>query len=235
MNFATWSIRNPIPSIVLFILLTLAGLWGFRNLPVQDFPDLQVPAVTIELRLPGAAPAQLETEVARRVEDSVASLNGLDHIQTTITDGLVRLTLEFELEKPLSDALIETKDAVDRVRSDLPTDLEEPSVTAVNVAGEPMITFAVRNPRLDEEQLSWFVDDTVAKAVLAAPGVGRFARVGGVTREVRIEIDPVQLFALDATVAEVSQALQRVQQDYSGGRGQLGSAEQAVRTIATLR
>jgi multidrug efflux pump subunit AcrB len=235
MNFATWSIRNPIPSIVLFILLTLAGLWGFRNLPVQDFPDLQVPAVMVELRLPGAAPAQLETEVARRVEDSVASLNGLDHIQTTVTDGEVRMTLEFELEKPLSDALIETKDAVDRVRNDLPTDLEEPSVTAVDVAGEPIVTYAVSNPSLDEEQLSWFVDDTIAKAVLAAPGVGRFTRVGGVTREVRVEIDPVQLPALQVTVAEVSQALQRVQQEQSGGRGQLGSSEQAVRTIATVR
>jgi len=124
VNFATWSIRNPIPSIVLFIMLTLAGLWGFRNLPVQDFPDLELPAVMIELRLPGAAPAQLETEVARKVEDSLASLNGLDHIQTTVTDGQVRMTIEFELEKSLSDALIETKDAVDRIRNDLPVDLE---------------------------------------------------------------------------------------------------------------
>jgi multidrug efflux pump subunit AcrB len=235
MNFATWSIRNPIPSIVLFVLLTLGGLWGFANLPVQDFPDLQVPAINIELRLPGAAPGQLETEVARKVEDSVATLDGLDHIQTTVLDGQVRMTLEFELEKPLSDALIETKDAVDRIRNDLPVDLEQPSVTALNIAAESLITFAVSDPRVDEERLSWFVDDTVGKAVLAVPGVGRFTRVGGVTREVRIEIDPVQLFALGITVADVSQALRRVQQEQSGGRAQLGSAEQAVRTIATVR
>jgi multidrug efflux pump subunit AcrB len=235
MNFATWSIRNPIPSIVLFIVLTLAGLWGFFNLPVQDFPDLQLPAIDVELRLPGAAPAQLETEVARRVEDSLATLNGLSHIQTTVLDGVVRLSVEFEIEKPLSDALIETKDAVDRIRSDLPVDLEQPSISAVDVAGEPLITFAVSNPRLDEEQLSWFVDDVIAKAVLGTPGVGSFERVGGVTREVRVEVDPVQLLALDVTIAEVSRALQRVQQEQSGGRGQLGSAEQAVRTIATVR
>jgi multidrug efflux pump subunit AcrB len=235
VNFATWSIRNPVPSIVLFIMLTVAGLWGFSSLPVQDFPDLQVPTVDIELRLPGAAPAQLETEVARKVEDSVATLNGLDHIQTTVLDGLVRISLEFGLEKVLSDALIETKDAVDRIRSDLPVDLEQPSVSAVNVANEPILTFAVSDAGLDEEALSWFVDDTIAKAVLAAPGVGRFTRVGGVTREVRVEVDPVQLFSLGATIADVSQALQRVQQEQSGGRGQLGSAEQAVRTTATVR
>ena len=234
MNFATWSIRNPIPSIVLFIMLSVAGLWGFRSLPIQDFPDIQLPVINVELRLPGAAPAQLETEVARKVEDSIATLSGLSHIQTTVLDGQVRIAVEFELEKPLSDALIETKDAVDRVRSDLPVELEQPSISAINVASEPIVTFAVADPSLDEEGLSWLVDDTIAKAVLAAPGVGQFKRVGGVTREVRIEVEPVQLVALDVTVAEVSQALQRVQQEQSGGRGQLGSAEQAVRTIATV-
>src|SRR5690606_15238204 len=120
LNFATWSIRNPIPAIVLFMLLTISGLWGFKNLPVQDFPDIQLPAVTVTLTMPGAAPSQLETEVARIVEDSLATLNGLNHMQTSITDGLVSITVEFVLEKPLSDALIETKDAVDRVRQDLP-------------------------------------------------------------------------------------------------------------------
>ena len=235
MNFATWSIRNPIPAIVLFVMLTAAGLWGFRSLPIQDFPDIQLPMINITLRLPGAAPAQLETEVARKVEDSLATLSGLNHLQTTVLDGQVQIAVEFVLEKPLSDALIETKDAVDRVRSDLPVELEQPAVSAMNVVGEPMLTFAVASPAMDEEGLSWFVDDTIAKAVLAAPGVGSFARVGGVQREVRVDVDPVQLFALDVTVADVSQALQRVQREQSGGRGQLGTAEQSVRTIATVQ
>jgi multidrug efflux pump subunit AcrB len=234
MNFATWSIRNPIPSIVLFIMLTMAGIWGFAKLPVQDFPDIQLPAVNVTLTLPGAAPAQLETEVARKVEDSLATVSGLNHIQTTILDGQVRIAIEYVLEKSLSDALIETKDAVDRVRNDLPVELEQPLISAVNVVGEPMLTFAVSHPSMDEEALSWFVDDTIAKAVLASPGVGSFGRVGGVQREVRVEVDPVQLFALGVTAADVSQSLRRVQQEQSGGRGQLGAAEQAVRTVATV-
>jgi len=234
VNFATWSIRNPIPSIVLFILLTLAGLWGFRSLPIQDFPDIQLPDIIVNLRLPGAAPAQLETEVARKVEDSIATISRLNHIQTTILDGQIQMVIEFELEKPLSDALIEVKDAVDKVRADLPVELEPPSVSALDVASQPMLTYAVANPALDEEALSWFVDDTIAKAVLGASGVGKVARVGGVQREVRVEVDPVQLAALDATAAEVSQALKRAQQEQSGGRGQLGAAEQAVRTIGTV-
>src|SRR5690242_18139119 len=235
MNFATWSIRNPIPAILLFVLLTLAGLWGFRALPIQNLPDIDLPTVNVTLVQPGAAPAQLETEVARKVEDSLATLSGLRHLRTSINDGQVTIVVEFVIEKNLSDALIETKNAVDRVRSELPADLEQPTVSAVTVANDAVQVFSVASSRMNEEALSWFVDDKVAKAVLGVPGVGRFDRVGGVEREVRIEVDPVRLAALGVTAADVSRALRQVQQESSGGRGQLGSGEQSVRTIATVR
>lgn len=235
MNFATWSIRNPVPTTLLFVLLALAGLWGFRSLPIQYTPDLDLPTVNVALSEPGAAPAQLESEVARRVEDSIASLSGLRHIRSAITDGHVSIVVEFVLEKPLSEALIETKDAVDRVRSELPADLEQPSVSAVSINSDPMLVYEIGSARMNEEDLSWFVDDVIAKAVLTVPGVGRFERVGGVQREVRIEVDPTQLAAQGLSAADISRALRQVQQQSSGGRGQLGQAEQAVRTIATVR
>jgi multidrug efflux pump subunit AcrB len=232
MNFATWSIRNPIPSILLFILLSLAGFWGFARLPIQDLPDLELPMVTVSLTQPGAAPAQLETEVARKVEDALATLSGLRHSRTSITDGMVSIQAEFVLEKPLSDALIETKNAVDRVRSDLPTDLQQPTVAAATFAGGPVLTYAVSSSRMDEEALSWFVDDALAKAVLDVRGVDRMERVGGVQREIRIDADPIRLAALGVTAADLSRALREVQQESSGGRGQLGGAEQSIRTVA---
>ena len=232
MNLATWSIRNPIPSVLLFVLLSLAGFWGFARLPIQDLPDLDLPAVTITLIQPGAAPAQLETEVARKVEDALATLSGLRHLRTSITDGMVSIQAEFELEKSLSDALIETKNAVDRVRSDLPTDLQQPTVAAVTFAGGPILTYSVSSSRMDEEALSWFVDDALAKAVLEVAGVDRLERVGGVQREVRVEVDPVRLAALGLTAADLSRALREVQQESSGGRSQLGGAEQSIRTVA---
>ncbi len=234
MNFATWSIRNPIPSILLFMLLTLAGVIGFRALPIQNFPDMDLPAVNIRLSLPGAAPAQLETEVARKVEDSLATLAGLKHISTSITDGTVAITVEFVLEKPLSEALIETKDAVDSVRSDLPADLLQPAVSAVHVAAEPLSTYAISSTRMDEEALSWFVEDTLGKALLAVNGVGRFERVGGVDREMRITVDPVKMAALGVSATEISRALKQVQMESSGGRTQIGQVEQSVRTVATV-
>ena len=236
MNLATWSIRNPIPCVLLFVLLAVAGVWGFHTLPVQNFPDLDLPTVTVTLSQPGAAPAQLETEVARRVEDSLSTLGGLKHLRTTITDGQVSISVEFVLEKKLSDALIETKNAVDQVRSQLPQDMLEPTVSAVTIGGQAILVYAVAQPRMNEEALSWYVDNTVAKMVLSVPGVGRFERVGGgVQREVRVEVDPVRLAALGITAADVSRALQQVQQESSGGRGQLGQGEQAIRTIATVR
>ena len=236
MNFATWSIRNPIPAVVLFVLLTIAGIHGFRALDVQDFPDLDLPTVRVALRLPGAAPSQLETDVARKVEDSMATLQGLKHLYTTIKDGQVDIVAEFVLERPITDAVNDVKDALDRVRTDLPSDLEQPQVTKVSVGpGGPFVTYAVTSDRLDEEGLSWFVDDTIARTLLAVPGVGEFDRTGGGQREVQVVVDPHRLDARGVGVADVSRALRRVQQENSGGRGQLGGAEQGVRTIATLK
>ncbi len=234
MNFATWSIHNPIPSILLFIMLTLAGVYGFKNLPIQNLPDIELPTAVVSITLPGAAPAQLETEVARKVEDSIATVSGIKHISTSISDGAVAITIQFVLEKPLSDALIETKDAVDHVRADLPTDVLPPTVSAVRVGGQPLMTFTISSTRMDEESLSWFVDDTVSKTLLAQPGVGKFDRVGGVSREIRVDVDPARLAAMGATAADVSRALKQVQRESSGGRAQLGALEQSVRTIGTV-
>lgn len=232
MNLATWSIRNPIPSILLFALLILAGTWGLWTLPIQDMPDVDMPVVRIALSQPGAAPAQLETEVARKIEDSLATLDRIKHIRTLITESSVNISVEFELGKPLSDALMESRDAVDRVRSDLPDDLLEPQVSAVRASSEAIQTYAIAMPAMNEEALSWFVDDTVAKVILGVKGVGRFERIGGVMREVRVTLDPALLIAHAATVGEVSLALSNAQQQSSGGRARLGGGEQAVRTIS---
>ncbi len=236
MNLATWSIRQPIPAIVLFALLTLAGVYGFRHLGVQEFPDLDLPTVKVALTLPGASPSQLETDVARKVEDSMASLQGLKHLYTTITDGQVDIVAEFVLERPLADATNDVKDALDRVRSDLPTDLQQPQVTRVSIGpGGPFSVYAVTSDRLDEEGLSWFVDDTIGRTLRAVPGVGQFDRVGGGQREVEVKIDPQRLDAQGLTVADVSRALRRVQQEASGGRGQLGGGEQGIRLLGNVQ
>jgi hydrophobe/amphiphile efflux-1 (HAE1) family protein len=234
MNLATWSIRNPVPTILIFTLLALAGFWGFARLPIQNFPDIDLPTVMVTLSQPGAAPAQLETEIARKVEDSLSTLQGLKHLRTTVTSGRVSIVVEFELAKNLSDAVSETKNAVDQARGDLPNDMQPPIITALTVNGQAMMTYAISSTRMDEEALSWFVDDTVGRTVLAVPGVGKYERIGGVQREVLVELDPVRAAGLGITPAQVSRALRQVQQESSGGRGQIGGAEQAVRTVSMV-
>lgn len=234
MNFATWSIRNPIPVIVLFTLVTVTGLWSFGRLPIQDMPDVEHPTVNLELFQPGVTPSQLETEVARPVEDAIAPLDRLAHMMTTITDGRVGIQVGFDLSKPLSEALSEVGDAVDSVRSTLPEDLQEPSVNAVKVGGDPILVYAVKSSQMDEEALSWFLDDIVARRVSKVTGVGRFLRVGGVDREITIEIDSEAAMAIGVTPMIVSRALESMQKQLSGGRGQFGERDQSVRVSALV-
>ena len=226
MNVSSWSIRNPTPSVLLFVMLTLIGLMSFRAMKIQNFPDIDLPTVTVSAALPGAAPAQLETEVARRIENSVAAVQGVKHIYTKVLDGLVTVTVEFRLEKPTQEALDDVRDAVARIRSDLPGDLRDPVVTKMDLAGSPFLTYAVSSTRMDDEALSWFVDNNVTKAMLSVRGVGAVARVGGVTREVRVELDPVLLQSYGVTAADISRQLRLTQQDASGGRSDVGRSEE---------
>jgi len=235
MNVSAWSIRNPIPSVLLFVMLTVVGVMSFRAMKIQNFPDIDLPMVTVTASLPGASPAQLETEVARKIENSIATVQGLKHVYTTLQDGTAVLTVEFRLEKPTQEAVDDVRDAVSRVRSDLPADLRDPVIQKVDLAGTPILTYTVASGRMDDEALSWFVDNQVTKALLAVRGVGAVARVGGATREVAVELDPSRLLALGATAADISQQLRRMQQDAPGGRADLGGAEQSVRTLATVR
>ena len=235
MNVSAWSIRNPIPAILLFIMLTLAGVMAFKAMKIQQFMDVDLPMVTVVASLPGAAPGQMETEVARKIENAVATLQGLKHIYTKVQDGSATLTVEFRLEKPTQEAIDDVRDAVSRIRSDLPGDLKDPVISKVNLSGSPILTYTVASSRMDDEALSWFVDNTVTKAVLSARGVGAVARVGGVTREIRIELDPAAMLAVNATAAEISRQLRQTQQEASGGRSDVGGVEQSVRTIATVQ
>lgn len=234
MNISAWSIRNPVPTILLFVLLTLLGISSFNSLSIQNIPDVDLPTITVTASLEGAAPSQLETEVARKLEDRIFTLGGVQNIHTKITDSSVFLTVEFDLDSNSETALTEVRNAVERLKADLPPDIDDLLVSKVSTAGGAIVTFTVQSDRLDEEDLSWFVDNEVKKAVLAVKGVGAITRVGGVDREVSVELDPAKMGALGVTAADISYRLKQVQQDASGGRGDIGGAIQAVRTLAVV-
>ncbi len=235
MNFSAWSIRNPVPAAMLFVLLTLAGLLSFSAMKVQNFPDMDLPVVMVTAALPGAAPGQLESDVARKIENAIATTQRLKHITTTLVDGTATIAAEYQLEKPVQEAVDDVRSAVSRVRADLPADLRDPVVTKLELSSQPILAFAIASSKLDEQELSWFVDDQLTRRLLAVPGVGAVSRVGGATREVRVAHDPLRLQALGVTAAEVSRQLRQVQLESAGGRAELGGAEQPLRTLATMQ
>lgn len=234
MNFSSWAIRNPVPSLLLFVLLTVFGIIGLRELGIQDFPDMDLPTIKIEASLEGAAPSQLETDVARKIEDKLASLTKLDHITTTITDGSVSISVSFEIDKNSEEALNEVRNAVDSAKANLPAAMTSPTVSKVTAASSALLTYTVEGGNMSEEELSWFVDNDVAKAMLAVKGVSKVERVGGVDREVHVDLDPILMAGLGVTLTDISTQLKAVQKDTSGGRGEIGKTIQSLRTLGAV-
>ncbi|MGO4436602.1 efflux RND transporter permease subunit [Rhizobium sp. RAF56] len=235
MNFSAWSIRNPIAPLLAFFLLLIVGIHAFNNLPITRFPNIDVPVVSITVTQSGASPAELEMQVTKEIEDAVASITGIDEIQSTVTDGQSQTVVMFRLEVPTEQAVQDTKDAIDRIRGNLPGNVDEPIVSKIDVEGQAIQTFAVSSPNMTLEELSWFVDDTVKRALQGQTGIGRVDRYGGADREVRIELDPNKLNAHGITAAGVSQQLRGTNVDLGSGRGQVAGAEQAIRVLGDAR
>ena len=233
MNFSAWAIRRPLPALMIFFVLCVAGLWGFHKLPIARFPDVSFPMVIVTITLPGASPSQLETEVTRKVEDAVATVSGIKRVTSTASDGLSSTAIEFVLETDLSDALDDVRDAVTRIRSDLPQDIQEPVVAKVNIGGS-LMTYTVGSSRRGTDELSWFVDRDINKALYGVPGVALVTRAGGIDREIRVDLDPQALQAYGITAGQVSQQLARTQAERPGGKTEIAGAQQVIRTVGTI-
>jgi multidrug efflux pump subunit AcrB len=234
MNFVTWSIRNPVPVIVLFFGLTLAGLLSFPKLGVQDRPDIEFPSVIVTVTYPGVAPTQMESEITRKVEDAVATISGIEQMTSTVDEGTSTTNIEFHFGTDLSAALDDVRDAMTRIRSDLPPDANEPIVSRVNTAGGSLVTWSVSSSNMSDTELSWFVDLVVTRELSSVPGMGKITRVGGVSREIRVDLDPDRMASLGATASDVSRQLRRIQAEYPGGEGRVGGLEQTVRTTGII-
>ena len=227
------SIRRPIPALVLFAVLLLLGVVGFRALPITRAPNIDIPVVAVTITESGAAPAELETQVTKRIEDAIAGVAGVKHIESSVTDGSSQTVVEFHLEVNSDRALNDVRDAVAKVRADLPRTIDEPIIERIDVVGQSIQTYAAAAPGMTLEQLSWFVDDTVTRALQGIPGVGRVDRIGGITREVRVTLDPDRLAALGITAGDVNQQVRATSVDMAGGRGEIAGQEQAIRTLAS--
>ena len=206
-----------------------------RQLPISTLPDIALPEVRVTINLAGASPSQLETEVTRRVEDAVASITGIDKIRSVINEGTSVTRIEFEIGRDVSDALDEVRDAISRIRPQLPGDIDEPQIVRISIVGPTLLAYVVQYDRLTPDELSWFVDDTITKALFGTTGIAAVTRSGGVDREIRIDLRPEALQSFGVTAGVISNQLARLQVERPGGRTEQGSTEQTVRTVGTVR
>jgi HAE1 family hydrophobic/amphiphilic exporter-1 len=234
LKISAWAIRNPVPVAVLFLALVLAGVIAYLGLPVKEFPNLDFPLVTVTVTENGAAPGQMETQVTRPVEDALAGISNVRNIRSTVTQGVSTTNVEFEMGENLQKKTDQVRSAVDRIRAQLPRDIDEPIIAQVELDSVAILTYAVSAPGMSDADLSWFVDDTVARALQSAKGVAQISRVGGVNREINVLVDPDRLAARGLTAAQVNDALRNVQTDAPGGRIAVGGREQTLRVLGSV-
>lgn len=230
-NMSAWAIRHPTLPIVLFMVLTFIGLFSFKRLPINLNPDLTFPIVFVQVSQPGAAPSEIETQITQKVEGAVRSVADVRNISSRASEGSSITTVEFQIGTPLDRALNDVRDAVSKIRADLPEGVDEPQVNRVDVEGGAIAWYAVSTTGRTPEQLSWYVDNMLSKRLLAIVGVAKVSRGGGVSREIRVELDPARMQALGITAAEVNQQLRVLNLNAPGGRAQVGGGEQSIRVL----
>ncbi|MFM2389508.1 MAG: hypothetical protein RLZZ437_1063 [Pseudomonadota bacterium] len=231
MNFSAWSIRNPVAPLLGFFLLMLLGWQAFNSLPITRFPNIDVPLVAVTVVQPGAAPAEMESQVTKEIEDAVAGLTGVKNVTSTVTDGLSSTAVEFRMDVETDQAVQDVKDAIDQIVGNLPGDVETPTVTRIDVEGQAIMTFAVSAPNKTLEELSWFVDDTITRSLQGRTGIGRVTRIGGGDREIRIELDPLRMDSYGVTAQMVSAQIAATNTDLGAGDLEDDFSKQVIRTL----
>jgi HAE1 family hydrophobic/amphiphilic exporter-1 len=232
---SAWAIRNPVPVAVLFIALVLAGWISYGGLAIKQYPNVQFPIVAVTVTQNGAAPGEMETQITRPVEDAIAGVSGVNNVMSTVTQGVSTTSIEFEMGLDLQKKTDEVRSKIDQARAILPRDIDEPTITQVEIdSAAPILTYAIAAPAMSDEELSWFVDDTVARTLQTAKGVSQVTRVGGVAREINVIVDPDRLASHGLTAAQVNNALRGVQLDAPGGRVSVGGREQTLRVLGSV-
>jgi HAE1 family hydrophobic/amphiphilic exporter-1 len=233
-GISAWAIRNPIIVAVIFLALIAAGLLAYSRLPIKQFPNLEFPIISVTVTQSGASAGEMETQITRPVEDALAGISNVKAIHSVVTQGVSTTTLEIELGEDLQKKTDEVRAKVDAVRAELPREIDEPNITRLEVDSQAILTYTVAVPGMTEEELSWFIDDTLSRTLQARKGVGQVSRIGGVSREINVVIDPDRMAARGLTAPEVNDALRAFDLDAPGGRVAVGGREQTVRVLGSV-
>ncbi|MBD2666798.1 efflux RND transporter permease subunit [Richelia sinica] len=232
-NISAWSIKKPVPTIVLFLILTVIGWFSFITLGIDINPNIDVPSVTVTVTQAGAGPAELESQVTKKIEDAVAGLGNIDTMTSKVSDGVSVTNINFVLGTNSDRATNDVRNAIAQIRQTLPQDINDPVVKRLDFIGGPIITYSVSSEQRSVEEISNIVDQTISRRLLAVPGVAQIKRVGGIDREIRINLNPDRLKSLGITATQVNDQIRALNINLPGGRAELGGSEQSIRTLGS--
>ncbi len=222
------SIRRPIAMSCLIIGLTLLGLNAYRKMGLELMPKADLPYVTVVTIYPGASPEELETDVAKKIEDVVVSIDGLKHVSSSCMENVCLTLLEFQLEVDVDIAATDVREKLDLIRADMPEDVEDPIIQKFDINAKPIVTMALSG-EVPLDELYDFADNTLRDRITVIAGVADVQLIGGAEREVHVELDRNRLAARDLSSMSVVQAIQQAVRTIPSGRVREGTTEYAVK------
>ena len=231
LQLSSWAITRPIPTIVMFLALTIAGIFSFNQLPVTANPVVNFPIVTVTITQDGSSPTEMENAITKPVERAVSGIPEVRHITSTITEGISTTTVEFDLTVDAYIATNDIREQIAQIRSDLPQTIDEPLINRIDIEGGAILRYAVSSDSQSLADLSWFIDDTVSKQLITAHGVQKVSRLGGADSVIRIEPDADKLAALQLSILSINELLRSVHQNSAGGSSKYNDLQHTIRIL----
>lgn len=231
LTWSSWAIDNPRVVLLLFALLSLAGTVAAAFLPVQRYPDIDFPAISITVPYPGAPARDIETTVTRPIEQAVQIIPGSEVIVSTVAQGVSTTVVQFPVGTSLEEATSRVRTRVDQTRARLPTGIEPPIVRQASTDETPLMAYAVVSDERSTLELSELVDKQILPAIQRVPGAGGATRIGGVDRAISVVVDPARLAPLGLSLSQLNDALRRLRRDDPAGMVNLGEGEQPLRIV----
>jgi HAE1 family hydrophobic/amphiphilic exporter-1 len=236
MFISDFAIKKPIVTVTVMIALVAFGIAALFRLQTDEFPDIQQPMIAVTIAYPGASPDVVEREVVDPIEDSFSTISGVDWSRTTssATDGLAQFLVSFDFDKDIQQASQDIRDAISTKREDLPDEMKEPILSRLDPAEMPVISLTLTSSTIPPATLTRIADPGIVRDLRSVPGVGDVVVVGGVTREMTVQVRPVDLQANGISVAQVVQAIG--QQNLAAPVGRLNGPldEQSIRLKGRL-
>jgi hydrophobic/amphiphilic exporter-1 (mainly G- bacteria), HAE1 family len=229
MILSDLSVKQPVFATMMMVALVVLGIFSYKELSIDLFPDVDFPVVTVQTIYPGVAPETVETEVTKRIEEAINPIEGVKHITSTTTEGVSIVVTEFELSTDVNTAAQDVRSKVAALRRDFPTGVEDPVIERMDPDDLPIVSLSVSSSQLSPKELTALTEKVIRKRLENIEGVGSLKIVGGQRREIQVFLNTERMKAYSLTVPEVVLALKRENIEVPAGKVNSGAVEELVR------